>query len=134
MKKSIKMNVEGVNLVILDPTLDTVPVVPGLTVRLGKMAVSYIYDGNNQKVEHYHIVASLDDVVEKLSAPYTRNLWEKQLRYELGISKAFREIFAPKDTTDVFPTRFNPTYYFSNMGWKNSKMDLKDKIMSTTSA
>lgn len=125
--KTIKLNVGGVTVVVGKEVKAT----PGLTMRLGTVALRYIVnkDGlDSVLTDKFVVVADLEDVLDNLSAPFTRNEWEKQFRLEVGMDKEFREHMAPKNVTDVFPVRLNPTNRLYNLGWKSDKADICDKL------
>lgn len=125
--KTIKLNVKGVGVVVGKEVKAT----PGLTVRLGTVALRYIVnrDGlDSVLTDKFVVVADLEDVLDNLSAPFTRNEWERQFRLEVGMDKEFREYMAPPNVTDVFPVRLNPTSRLYNLGWKEDKSDVRDKL------
>lgn len=125
--KIVRLNVEGVAVIVGKEAKAT----PGLTIRLGTVAMRYIVvkDGlDSVQTDKFVVVASLDNVLDILSIPYARNEWERQFRLELGMNEDFKRHMAPKNTTDVFPVRLNPTARLYNLGWKDDKLDIGDKL------
>lgn len=125
--KIVRLNIGGVAVVVAKEVKAT----PGLTVRLGTVALRYIVnkDGlDSVLTDKFVVVADLGDVLDILSIPFTRNEWERQFRLELGMNEDFKLYMAPRNTTDVFPVRLNPTTRLYNLGWKDDKLDIRYKL------
>ena len=121
-KKLMKMRIHGVDVLIGDkliPSKDKWILVGSIPIKMTR--------GHILTYSKVMVLANQEEFLAKLSIPLSRDDWERELRYQLGINKAFRKIFVdrPEEVTDLFPVRLNVISALANMGWKNNKLCLK---------
>lgn len=121
-KKIMKMRVNGVDVLIGDKLLPS----RGKWILVGSIPIKLLR-GHVLTYSKVMVLAKHEEFVNKLSVPLSRDDWERELRYQLGISKTFRRIFIedPEEVTDLFPVRVNVTSVLANMGWKDNSLCLK---------
>lgn len=115
------LNIQGVNLMLgydLTPMKD-------IQVRLGKVNVQLIDSTDNVHTKYVEVLVDIADLRKVLAAPDTRDLWEKELRYQVGINEEMRELFDDvPGITDVFAKRVLATQRFRNAGWRTNRAEL----------
>lgn len=121
--KNINLNIDGVNVTVGEE----VKAIDGQSIRLGTMTLRYISDGVHGLTVtsgKFTVVADLQNVKTLLARESVRATWEKNLRYEIGVSDEFRRHLAPAGVSDIFPVRLNPTNRLYRLGWKSDQVDM----------
>lgn len=121
-KKLMKLRIHGVDVMIGEKLLPS----KGKWILVGSIPIK-LTRGHILTYTKVMVLAKQEEFLQRLSVPLSRDDWERELRYQLGINKTFRRIFIenPEEVTDLFPVRVNVTSVLANMGWKDNDLCLK---------
>lgn len=115
------LNVQGVNVMV---GLDLVPM-KDIQIQLGKINIQMVDTDSQVHVRYVDVVLDIADLRKVLVHPDTRNLWEKELRYQVSNIDNIADLFEDIGrVTDVFAKRVLPAYKYRKAGWCTNHLTL----------